>query len=262
MNKDFENAYTPFLEEYKDIFGYKPYIHDYRCSQDEFFVALIKAIATKKNIAHFVEHKHAANVPCSCGGITVVEPKTMISDVGWGKSYFVRYVKCLDCGKQGKGFNDVDNSNPVQLAIEAWLEDCKQKTETKSYMVDESQLTRLREAVAVILDFIDVEDSENAEIIKNNTNIINDILDSAIEINRAKIANKLEIDNFRETLRDCYDYYVSDLSDEDIESILDDIANIVANDDCYNDTYNDAVRTVAKRNNLKYVGDDEWGDEK
>ena len=97
---------------------------------------------------------------------------------------------------------------------------------------------------------------------KTTTKIIKNILNNLEELDRSKIADKLEIDNFRKTLRDCYDYYVSDLSDEDIESILDDIADIVANDDCYNDTYNDAVRTVAKRNNLKYVGDDEWGDEK
>lgn len=257
MNKDFENAYTPFLEEYKDIFGYKPYIHDYRCSQDEFFVALIKAIATKKNIAHFVEHKHAANVPCSCGGVTIVDHKTMISDVGWGKSYFVKFVKCLDCGKTGKGFNDIDNSNPVQLAIEAWPKDYKQVTEDKNYIIDKNQLTRLREAVAVLLDFIDVETSENVEIIKNNTNIIDGILDSVIEINRGEIADSLEIDTFRETLKECYEYDVSDLTDKEIENILDDVYDILNNDDSYNDTYNEAVHTAAKKHNLKYLGDEE-----
>ena len=131
------------------------------------------------------------------------------------------------------------------------------------FIIGENDKTRLEEAVAALLDEIDVENClDVGEKLKDNFEIIKNILDNLEELDRSKIADKLEIDSFRETLRDCYDYYVSDLSDEDIESILDDIANIVANDDCYNDTYNDAVRTVAKRNNLKYVGDDEWGDEK
>ena len=256
MNKDFENAYTPFLEEYKDIFGYKPYIHDYRCSQDEFFVALIKAIATKKNIAHFVEHKHAANVPCSCGGITVIEPKTMISDVGWGKSYFVRYVKCLDCGKQGKGFNDIDNSNPVQLAVEDWMQNYEELNEPSEFIINNGQVKRIKDSFEFLLNYINPEKSDKIEEIRDSINSIYAVLNEIKSFNYPEIADNLENEVFKEVLGDCYGYDASGLSDDDIKTFRDDVANILSNDDSYNEAYNDAVHSVAERLNLKRLDDD------
>ena len=44
--------------QYRNIFGYIPCHKDYRCSQEEYFNALIKAIETKTEISTFVPKKN------------------------------------------------------------------------------------------------------------------------------------------------------------------------------------------------------------
>lgn len=43
---------------YRDLFGYVPCRSDYKCSQEEFFDALIKAIETKTEISTFIPKKN------------------------------------------------------------------------------------------------------------------------------------------------------------------------------------------------------------
>ncbi len=43
---------------YREIFGYVPCRDDYKCSQEEYFDALIKAIETKRELSSFVSKKN------------------------------------------------------------------------------------------------------------------------------------------------------------------------------------------------------------
>ena len=43
--------------QYRDIFGYVPCPGDYKCSQDEYFEALLKSIETKEDISTMLPKK-------------------------------------------------------------------------------------------------------------------------------------------------------------------------------------------------------------
>ena len=51
---EFGKKCRPYNKQYKEIFGYIPCREDYRCNQDEYFNALLKAIETKQEVSTFV----------------------------------------------------------------------------------------------------------------------------------------------------------------------------------------------------------------
>ena len=55
---EFGKKCIPYNRQYKDIFGYVPCRGDYRCSQDEYFQALLKAIETKCELSAIVPKKN------------------------------------------------------------------------------------------------------------------------------------------------------------------------------------------------------------
>ena len=55
---EFGKKCIPYNRQYKDIFGYVPCRGDYRCSQDEYFQALLKAIETKCELSTIVPKKN------------------------------------------------------------------------------------------------------------------------------------------------------------------------------------------------------------
>ena len=59
---------------------------------------------------------------CSCGGEAELKHICRISDIGWGKSYFVFWVECKECGTRAKGYNDIDFRNARELSIKSWNE--------------------------------------------------------------------------------------------------------------------------------------------
>lgn len=44
--------------QYRDIFGYIPCYQNYKCTQEEYFSALIKAIETRTEISAFLPKKN------------------------------------------------------------------------------------------------------------------------------------------------------------------------------------------------------------
>lgn len=54
---EFGKKCRPYNIQYRDIFGYIPCREDYKCTQEEYFDALIKAIETKTEISTFVSKK-------------------------------------------------------------------------------------------------------------------------------------------------------------------------------------------------------------
>lgn len=55
---EFGKKCRPYNIQYRDIFGYIPCREDYKCTQEEYFNALIKAIETKTEISTFVSKKN------------------------------------------------------------------------------------------------------------------------------------------------------------------------------------------------------------
>ena len=55
---EFGKKCRPYNGQYKAIFGYVPCRGDYRCSQDEYFQALLKAIETKRELSTIVHKKN------------------------------------------------------------------------------------------------------------------------------------------------------------------------------------------------------------
>ncbi len=54
---EFGKKCRPYNIQYRDIFGYVPCRDDYKCSQEEYFAALIKAIKTKCELSTILEKK-------------------------------------------------------------------------------------------------------------------------------------------------------------------------------------------------------------
>lgn len=55
---EFGKKCRPYNIQYKEIFGYIPSPSDYKCSQEEFFNTLIKAIETRTELSTFVAKKN------------------------------------------------------------------------------------------------------------------------------------------------------------------------------------------------------------
>ena len=60
---DFSVMCKPYYNQYRKIFGYVPCSWDYRCNQDEYFHALLKAIETKQDISTFVKKAYRYSDP-------------------------------------------------------------------------------------------------------------------------------------------------------------------------------------------------------
>lgn len=58
---EFGKKYRSYNIQYRNIFGYVPCRDDYRCSQEEYFNALLKAIETQTEISNFVPVKEKTN---------------------------------------------------------------------------------------------------------------------------------------------------------------------------------------------------------
>lgn len=54
---EFGKKCRPYNVQYRDIFGYVPCPDDYKCSQEEYFDALLKAIETKEDISALIPKK-------------------------------------------------------------------------------------------------------------------------------------------------------------------------------------------------------------
>ena len=54
---EFGKKCRPYNIQYRDIFGYVTCRDDYKCSQEEYFSALIKAIETKSELSTLLEKK-------------------------------------------------------------------------------------------------------------------------------------------------------------------------------------------------------------
>lgn len=54
---EFGKKCRPYNVQYRDIFGYVPCSDDYKCSQEEYFDALLKAIETKEDISTLIPKK-------------------------------------------------------------------------------------------------------------------------------------------------------------------------------------------------------------
>jgi hypothetical protein len=59
---DFGKKCKSYNIQYREIFGYVPCRGDYKCSQDEYFEALLKAIETKQDIETFVPKKELLTI--------------------------------------------------------------------------------------------------------------------------------------------------------------------------------------------------------
>ena len=55
---EFGKKCEPYLKRYKEIFGYIPCVDDYKCSQEEYFDALLKAIETKCELSNIIPKKN------------------------------------------------------------------------------------------------------------------------------------------------------------------------------------------------------------
>ena len=51
---EFGKKCKPYNKKYKEIFGYVPSRGDYRCGQEEYFQALLKAIETKTELSNLI----------------------------------------------------------------------------------------------------------------------------------------------------------------------------------------------------------------
>ena len=51
---EFGKKCRPYNIQYREIFGYVPCPDNYKCGQDEYFEALLKAIEEKKDISEIV----------------------------------------------------------------------------------------------------------------------------------------------------------------------------------------------------------------
>ena len=54
---EFGKKCRPYNVQYRDIFDYVPCPDDYKCSQEEYFDALLKAIETKEDISTLIPKK-------------------------------------------------------------------------------------------------------------------------------------------------------------------------------------------------------------
>lgn len=54
---EFGKKCRPYNIQYRDIFGYVPCRDDYKCNQEEYFNALLKAVETKAEISTFIPKK-------------------------------------------------------------------------------------------------------------------------------------------------------------------------------------------------------------
>ena len=54
---EFGKKCQPYNIQYRDIFGYVPCRGDYSCNQNEYFAALLEAIATKKELSEIISKK-------------------------------------------------------------------------------------------------------------------------------------------------------------------------------------------------------------
>lgn len=55
---EFGKMCRPYNIKYRDIFGYVPCRDDYKCSQEEYFDALQKAVENQCEISEYVPKKH------------------------------------------------------------------------------------------------------------------------------------------------------------------------------------------------------------
>lgn len=55
---EFGKKCRPMNVKYREIFGYVPYYKNYKCSQQEYYDALVKAVETKQEITNFISKKN------------------------------------------------------------------------------------------------------------------------------------------------------------------------------------------------------------
>ena len=55
---EFGKKCRPYNIKYRNLFGYIPCIDDYKCSQETFFDALLKAIEERCEITEFLEKRN------------------------------------------------------------------------------------------------------------------------------------------------------------------------------------------------------------
>lgn len=54
---EFGKKCRPINIKYREIFGYVPCYKNYKCSQQEYYDALVKAVETKQEITNFIPKK-------------------------------------------------------------------------------------------------------------------------------------------------------------------------------------------------------------
>lgn len=122
-------------------------------------------------------------------------------------------------------------------------------------LITKAQLQGLVDYVVTILDFVDVEEEENVSYVNDEFNasvqpMIDLLRDNSKVIDDYKIARRVDIELFKESLEDVYDVDISKLSDKQIEDLFNDVHDSLAGNDQYSEIYNDAVNACLKEMNL------------
>lgn len=124
-------------------------------------------------------------------------------------------------------------------------------------IIDEIQLRDLLGYVQTILDFVDVEDFESQRnkdlVVKGFDDFVGPIykmFDKQNIVDERIIAKQVDIEMFKEDLENIYDVDTTNLTDQQVSQMFDDVWDELANDDQYAEIYNDAVWSVLKQNNL------------
>lgn len=121
--------------------------------------------------------------------------------------------------------------------------------------IEKIQLQRAIEYINTLLDFVDIEEEENINYIKDGyNNLIQPISDIAFDdkniIDNRVIAKQADIEIFKENLEYIYDIDTTNITDEQIVEIFESVEDGLANDDQYAEIYNDVMYQVLKKFNI------------
>ena len=119
------------------------------------------------------------------------------------------------------------------------------------FLIKDNDKARIKEVVAVLVDLIETDDYGARALIKQNVDIVYNILDTA-----EKYEEKSGVEKFREQMTDFYEYDVSSVSDETLLKIINDVQDeLEAVDESYHNACDEAIHTVAERYGLKPINE-------
>lgn len=128
----------------------------------------------------------------------------------------------------------------------------------KKIAIAQTQLQEVVEYINTLLESLDIENEETLEYInKGYEDLIQPIINIAFDgknvIDKYVIAKQVDIEMFKENLENIYNVNVTNITDEQIVKMFDDVQEELANDDQYAEIYNEAIYHTLKQYNVKGI---------